>query len=80
MGVMGGHFVDRYEQDKWFFWRLVPFILIWAAFAIVLTVGTCFLFQCSIRGWFSILTLVSLRIDLAIHHPLRPRPSKAAAL
>ncbi|KIX10580.1 uncharacterized protein Z518_01664 [Rhinocladiella mackenziei CBS 650.93] len=32
---MGGHFVDLFPRDGQFHWRLIPFILIWAAFAIV---------------------------------------------
>ncbi len=38
MGVMGRHFVDLFEKDQWFNLRLVPFILIWAAFGIVFSV------------------------------------------
>ncbi|EXJ80462.1 dolichyl-phosphate beta-glucosyltransferase [Capronia coronata CBS 617.96] len=38
MGVMGGHFVDLYPRDGFFKWRLVPFVLIWAAFTIVLVI------------------------------------------
>ncbi|EXJ79739.1 dolichyl-phosphate beta-glucosyltransferase [Capronia epimyces CBS 606.96] len=38
MGVMGRHFVDLYPQDGSFNWRLIPFILIWVAFAIVVVI------------------------------------------
>ncbi|KAK7888162.1 dolichyl-phosphate beta-glucosyltransferase [Exophiala xenobiotica] len=38
MGVMGRHFVDVFEKDQWFNLRLVPFILIWAAFGIVFSI------------------------------------------
>ncbi|KIW26849.1 uncharacterized protein PV07_06651 [Cladophialophora immunda] len=35
---MGGHFTNVFKDDKWLQWRLVPFILIWAAFAVLLLV------------------------------------------
>jgi hypothetical protein len=38
MGVMGGHFTDVFEKDDWFQWRMVPFIVIWVLFAIVVVV------------------------------------------
>ncbi|KAL6242833.1 dolichyl-phosphate beta-glucosyltransferase [Rhinocladiella similis] len=36
MGLLGGHFVDMFEtRDEWFDLRMLPFILVWAIFAIV---------------------------------------------
>ncbi|OCT54710.1 Dolichyl-phosphate beta-glucosyltransferase [Cladophialophora carrionii] len=35
---MGGHFMNIFRDDEWLNWRMVPFILIWAAFAVVLVV------------------------------------------
>ena len=35
---MGGHFMRVFGEDEWLNWRLVPFILIWAAFGVVLVV------------------------------------------
>ncbi|KIX93677.1 uncharacterized protein Z520_10583 [Fonsecaea multimorphosa CBS 102226] len=35
---MGGHFTTVFKDDQWFQWRLVPFILIWAAFAVLLLI------------------------------------------
>ncbi|EXJ63120.1 dolichyl-phosphate beta-glucosyltransferase [Cladophialophora yegresii CBS 114405] len=35
---MSGHFMNIFRDDKWLNWRMVPFILIWAAFAVVLVV------------------------------------------
>ncbi|KAL2432543.1 Dolichyl-phosphate beta-glucosyltransferase [Exophiala dermatitidis] len=38
MGIMGRHFVDLYPGDADLTWRLVPFILIWTAFATIVLV------------------------------------------
>jgi hypothetical protein len=35
---MGGHFMKVYGDDEWLNWRMVPFILIWAAFGVLLLV------------------------------------------
>ena len=39
---MGRHFMKVFENDEYLSWRMVPFILIWAAFAVVLLVGIYF--------------------------------------
>ncbi|KAL2417709.1 Dolichyl-phosphate beta-glucosyltransferase [Exophiala dermatitidis] len=38
MGIMGRHFVDLYPRGADLTWRMVPFILIWAAFAAIVVV------------------------------------------
>ncbi|KIW47317.1 uncharacterized protein PV06_00027 [Exophiala oligosperma] len=39
MGIMGGHFVDMFEtRDEWFNLRMLPFILVWVIFAIVVLI------------------------------------------
>ncbi|KIW96815.1 uncharacterized protein Z519_02206 [Cladophialophora bantiana CBS 173.52] len=35
---MGGHFTNVFKDDKWLQWRMVPFILIWAAFGVLLLI------------------------------------------
>ncbi|KIW75593.1 hypothetical protein Z517_10335 [Fonsecaea pedrosoi CBS 271.37] len=35
---MGGHFNNVFKDDKFLQWRLVPFILVWAAFAVLLLI------------------------------------------
>ncbi|KAJ9612417.1 dolichyl-phosphate beta-glucosyltransferase [Cladophialophora chaetospira] len=35
---MGGHFTRVFKDDEWMNWRMVPFLLIWAAFGIILLI------------------------------------------
>ncbi len=35
---MGGHFTRVFKDDEWMNWRMVPFILIWAVFGLLLVV------------------------------------------
>ena len=37
---MGGHFTRVFKDDEWMNWRMVPFILIWAIFVLLLVVCT----------------------------------------
>jgi len=73
MGVMGGHFLDIIpERHEKFPWRLIPFIVIWVLFALVVLV---LLHHFSTA---SVLTSpqVWLFVTLLIPQPRRPRPSE----
>lgn len=66
MGLLGGHFVDMFEtRDEWFDLRMLPFILVWAIFAIVFLVRrSSHLLRCKLTT-----------TDMALHYALCPEPS-----
>lgn len=68
---MGGHFMNVFKDDELLTWRLVPFILIWVAFVVVLLVRNETIHYERVGR-----ILTSHSVGLAVHIPLRARPAE----
>ncbi|OAP56814.1 hypothetical protein AYL99_08926 [Fonsecaea erecta] len=78
---MGGHFTNVFKDDKWLQWRLVPFILIWAAFAVLLLVRIFLPLHStpSVRPTdlgFPVGIQIWIFVTLFVPNPRKPRPSE----